>query len=366
LECGQPTTVAQQTNKTNRTKMAEQALKEMVKKMDDRQILLHIMRGYRISRCIFAANELGISDHLANGAKSVEELAKLTNCHTLNLYRLLRTLASIGVYEETEEKHFINTRLSELMRSNVPGSMKIQIKFMLDGPNFHTWADLLHSVKTGEPAIKHWAGMDAWQYFEKHRDVAEIFNKAMSEISNAAIPYLVPAYDYSPYAVIVDLGGGYGTLLSAILKTAPHSKGIVFDLEKVVQEGKNRIDPSIKDRCEFVAGDFFQSVPEGADLYIMKNIIHDWNDEKAQVILKNIRKAMKPTSKLLIMEALIASDSTYQYAKFLDLTMMLITGGKERTEKQFRELLEGCGLKLQNVYNREKRHSILECVPSTD
>jgi hypothetical protein len=330
---------------------------------DARETLFQMIAGYWESRCVYVACELGLTDYLVDGPKSVEELATLTNCDAESLYRVMRALASMGIYAETaeESRQFVNTPRSNFFRSDLPLSVRLHARLMLGEEGFLGWSNLLHTVKTGEHALKPLLGMDSWEYFDKNKERGALFNQAMSAMTNAENGVIIPAYDFTPYSVIADIGGSYGVLMSSILKVAPNSKGIVFDLERVINEAtKNITDPVLKERCQFIGGDFFKGIPEGADLYIMKHIIHDWNDEEASAILKNVAKAMKPTSKILIIDALIEPGNVPQFDKFQDLSMMVING-RERTEKEFEELLEPCGLKLNKIYNKDKI-PLIECV----
>jgi hypothetical protein len=332
-----------------------------------RQTMFQMITGYWVSRCIYVASELGISDHLVHGPKSIDELANATNSHAPSLYRLMRSLASLGIYAETGEhsKQFVNTAKSDLLRSDVPGSIRTTARMLLGDEHFYGWAHLLHAIKMGENGAKHYLGMDIWQYYEKNKERSEIFNQAMKEMSLASVASIVPAYDFAPYALIVDIGGGYGTLMSGILQSAPNSRGIVFDLERVINEAKAAVtDPILKERCQFISGDFFKNIPEGADLYVMKHIIHDWTDEECCIILRNIRNAMKPTSKVLIMDAVIEPGNTPQFEKLMDMNMLALCTGRERTEKEFAELLARSGLKLSKIYNKNKLPIIESVVDS--
>jgi len=335
---------------------------------DPHTSLMGMVNGYWVSRCLFVAAELGISDHLTGDtAKSINDLASLTQADAKSLYRVMRALAGVGIYAEIEPFHFINTPKSALLQSKVPGGVRPFVRMALGGEHFEAWGDLMHSVRTGETGVKHVYGMEIWQYFNQpqNNERSKVFNESMSALSENLGAMATAAYDFSPYSTIVDIGGGYGSLIASILKSVPNSttKGMVFDLESVVSEAKMKVsDPVLIQRCEFVAGDFFKSVVAGADLYIMKWIIHDWSDEDCKVILNNVRKAMKPDSKLLILDSVIETGNVFQPEKFMDVNMLVMTGGKERTEQEFSVLLSSVGLRLQNIYNRGKPLCIVECV----
>ncbi|MBS1530800.1 MAG: methyltransferase [Bacteroidetes bacterium] len=325
--------------------------------------MLNMITGFWTASCIYNAARLNIADLLEDGPKSVERLAKETGTHAPSLYRLLRALAGAGVFTQNEKGEFANTTLSLTLLEDVPGSMKAMAKAQL-GDHYKAWGNLKYSLKTGDIAFDHAEGMTIWEYYEKHPDDGLNFMKAMTGLTGAVIAEVVPAYDFSQFKTIVDIGGGNGAFLMAVLNAAPHARGIVFDQEYVVKETqKELIMKDFAARCNVEAGSFFNHVPAGADAYLMKLVLHDWNDMQAMTILTSCSNAMRKDSKLLIVEALIPEGNTPHPGKFMDINMMAMTGGKERTEKEFCELFAYAGLKLSRViHTHSPVFSILEVI----
>ena len=308
-----------------------------------------MITGFWTASCIYNAAKLNIADLLANGPKTTEQLAKETGTLAPYLYRLLRALASVGIFAETENGEFSNTTLSETLRDDVRGSMKAMAIAQL-GDHYRGWGNLKHSLQTGEIAFDNVEGMTLWDYYETHEEDGANFMKAMTGLTGALIADVLPAYDFTQFKTIIDVGGGNGALLMSVLSTAPGAKGVVYDIDYVVKETEKVLaDKGFAGRCSVEAGSFFDHVPAGADAYMMKLVLHDWNDEQSAVILVNCSKAMRPDSKLLIIEALIPEGNTPHPSKFMDMNMMAMTGGKERTEKEFHELFSQSGLKLSRI-----------------
>jgi hypothetical protein len=311
--------------------------------------MMQMITGFWTSCCIYNAAKLNVADLLANKPQTAEQLAEITHTDAASLYRIMRALASVGIFSENEKEEFSNTVLSESLISDVPGSMKAMAIAQL-GDHYNAWGNLLYSIKTGNIAFDKVEGMDVWKYYETHPEEGLNFMKAMTGATPAAIKNVIPAYDFSAFKTIADVGGGNGTFLMAVLNAAPKAKGIVFDEEYVVDETQKEIaTKNLSERCNIKAGSFFDFIPEGADAYLMKHILHDWNDEKSIQILNNCNKAMKAGSKLLVIEAVIPTGNTPHPGKFMDINMMAMTGGKERTEKEFSTLFEKAGLKLIRV-----------------
>lgn len=324
-----------------------------------------LITGFWTSCCIYSAAKLNIADLLADGPRTTIQLAEATSSDASSLYRVLRALASVGIFTENNQGQFANTTLSETLKSDVPGSMKAMAIAQL-GDHFKAWVNLIYSIKTGNIAFDNAEGMTVWKYYESHPEEGINFMKAMTGMSNASVMNVLPAYDFSSFKTLVDVGGGNGALLMGILGLSPESSGIVFDMAYVIEETKKSITANgFGSRCIAEAGDFFVSVPTGADAYLMKMILHDWTDEQSITILKNCSQAMKADSKLLIIECVISEGNTPHPGKFLDINMMVMTGGKERTEKEFAVLLEKGGLKLTRVvYTHSPMFSIVEAVKS--
>jgi len=325
--------------------------------------MMQKITGFWISCSIYTAAKLNIADLLAENAQTAEQLAVLTNTHSPSLYRLLRALSGEGLFSEDENGVFSLTPLGETLKDGVPGSMKAMALAQL-GDHFNAWGNLEYSVKTGSIAFDNIEGKSVWEYYESNPEDGINFMKAMSGLTGAVIKNVLPAYNFSQFKSMVDIGGGNGALMMALLNAQPEATGIVFDEEYVtVETQKLLLEKGYGERCTVQGGDFFESVPAGADLYTMKMILHDWDDDQSIKILTNIASEMKENSKLLIIEAVVPGANLPHPGKFLDLNMLAMTGGKERTEEEFSYLLYQSGLKLTRVIpTHTPMFSILEAV----
>jgi hypothetical protein len=313
-----------------------------------------MITGYWISQAIYAAAKFGIADHLKDGPKTVGELAGATSTNPDALYRLLRALASVGIFAEDESRRFSLTPLAELLRSDVAGS-KRALALMCGDEQFRAWAEIDYSVRTGKMAFDKVFGKPIFDYLGEHPDKARIFDLAM--VGDA----IVNAYDFSGIGVVADIGGGNGSQIAEILKKHIRMKGILFDLPHVIERAKERLHASgLLDRCKLISGSFFDAVPEGADAYILRHIIHDWDEEKCLTILRNCHRAMSPANKLLVIESVIPPGNDPFHGKFADLHMLLIPGGKERTENEYRTLFEQAGFELTRIVPTDTEVSIAE------
>jgi hypothetical protein len=326
--------------------------------------LTQMIFGFIPAQAIATAAKLGIADLLKDGPRSVDDLAQASGTHRRSLYRLLRALASVGVFAEDADGVFRLTPVAEFLRSDVPGSLRaFSIYF---GADFHlrVWEDLWFSVTHGQPVFNHIHKKGVFEYFEQNSEHAKIFNDAMTSFSASVSEPIVNAYDFSGVGKLADVGGGQGLLLSAILKKYPAMKGILYDAGSVVAGAKNLlVAQGVSERCELVAGDFFDSAP-AAGAYIMKHIIHDWEDEKAIGILRNCRQAMTGNGKVLVVEMVVPEGNTPSPSKFLDLEMLIFLHSYERTEKEYAELFEKAGFRLTRVVPTESPYSIVEGVPA--
>lgn len=324
------------------------------------QRLDQLITGYWISQAIYAAAKFGIADHLKDGPQSVAQLAESTSTNPDTLYRLLRALASVGIFAEGESRHFSLTALAEPLRSDVAGS-KRALALMSGDEQFRAWAEIDYSVRTGNMAWEKVFGKPVFDYLAEHPDKARIFDAAMVGIHGRESNAVLDAYDFSEIGVVADIGGGNGSQMTEILKRHTKMKGILFDLPHVIERATERIQASgLQDRCELVSGSFFDAVPEGAGAYILRHIIHDWDDEKCLTILRNCHRAMSPVSKLLVIESVIPPGNEPFHGKFLDLVMLLIPGGKERTEDEYRTLLMRAGFDLTQIVPTGTEISIVE------
>jgi len=325
--------------------------------------MLQMITGFWVSRAIYVAAKLGLADLVKDGPKTVDELARLTGTHAPSLYRVLRALVGMGVFAGAEQRRFAQTPLSETLRSDTPGSLRSMAMVELGQEHFPAWGNLMHSVKTGEIAFDNLFEQNAWEYYARNPEDARNFNDAMkglTEMINAAV---LEAHDFSGVDKMVDVAGGTGGLIGAILGAHPRLRGVLFDLPQVIAEAGPLLEAAgVRDRCETAAGDFFESVPEGGDVYVMKWIIHDWDDEKATAILKNIHRAMKEKGELLLIEMVVPEGDQPDLSKFTDLNMMVMTGGRERTEAEFNSLLAASGFELTRVIRTASPFCVIEAV----
>ena len=319
-------------------------------------LLTQIMLGSLASQALYVAAKLGVADHLVDGPKHVDELAKATETDAPSLYRVLRALASLGIFTEQGDRVFAMTQAAEPLRSNVPHSLRDVAIFWGEDWHWEVWGKILHSVRTGKSAWAQMHGDDVFEYFERNPEAGAIFNRAMSSFSGLATNAVVEAYDFTGVETLIDIAGGHGRLLSGVLEAYPSMRGVLFDLPHVL-EGASRVG-----RCEYVSGDFFVSVPSGGDAYIMKHIIHDWDDERAVKILRNIKNAMKPNARVLLVEAVIANGNNQDFGKLLDLEMLVSPGGKERTAAEYEELFSRAGLRLTRIVPTKSPYSVIEAV----
>ena len=325
--------------------------------------MLQIISGFWISRAVYAIAKLGIPDLLKSGPKTTEELASATKMHAPSLFRVLRALVSVGILH-SDGGRFVQTPLSETLVTDSPGSLRWFAVSELGQEHYPAWGNLMHSVKTGEIAFDNFFGVDVWNYFQQNPDDAAIFNNSMSNMTAATNEAITSRYDFSGFDTIVDVGGGHGGLITEILKANPKLKGVLFDAEEVIGGARQKLEAAgVADRCETIPGDFFRSVPGGGDAYILKWIIHDWNDEKAITILSNVRKQMPQNGRLIVIDCVVPETDEPDFSKFIDLNMLVMTGGKERTAKEFDELLSAAGFKLQRVIPTDLPTSIVEAQP---
>jgi hypothetical protein len=282
--------------------------------------------GHRLTQLVYVAAKLGIADHLRDGPRTVDELARLTGAHADSLYRVLRTLSGLGVFVETGGKQFRINPAGALLRSGVPDSSRVGAIIMGEDDAWRSWGALFHSVKTGEAAFDHVYGKNVFEWYKEHPAEARLFDDLQAELTRARAGFMASGYDFPSAGTIVDVGGGAGALLSAILRQYPAARGVLFDLDHVIEAAKAALDPAIASRCRFMSGDFFKSVPGGGDVYVLKYIIHDWSDDRSRQILASCRNAMAGKGRLLLVEDLICEANKPCRAKIGDITMMVRTG----------------------------------------
>lgn len=340
---------------------------QVAKGMPPQVKILQMMNAYRLSQSISVAAKLGIADLLADGPKSSEELAQATGTHAQSLYRVLRALASFGIFAEDETGLFGLTPRAAMLQTNVPGSIRAYASVIGDEWHWRMWGGVVHSVKTGEPAFDHLFGMEFQDYYNQNPEVAKNFDAAMVSALGMTDAAIIGNYDFSSFGKVVDVGtgGGDGNLIASILKKNPTMQGVFFDTPTRIEKVRGVIEAAgIGDRCELVAGDVFESFPSG-DAYIIKNLIHDYDDERAVKILKNCRDAIAENGKILVVEMIIPPANEPSLGKILDVEALIMTSGAtERTEAQYRELLDAAGFKLTKVISSRSPMSIIEAVPT--
>jgi len=319
-----------------------------------------LLTGYWNTQAVYVAAKLGIADLLVRGSRSVEDLAQATKTHAPSLYRLLRGLASLGIFADDGTGKFQLTPLAECLRSDVPGSQRA-LAIMCGEEHYHSWGELLYSVQTGKTAIDKLYGVPVFEFLSKHPEQAKVFDAAMVGIHGRETSAMTDAYDFSGIGVLADIGGGNGSLLTTVLKKHPVMRGLLYDLPGVTERARvNLQSAGLADRCQVVGGSFFESVPSGADAYLMRHIIHDWDDEKSTQILRNVHRAMTKDGRLLVVEGVIEPGNVPSFGKLLDLTMLTIPGGKERTEEEYRRLYEAGGFRLTRIVPTGADVSVIE------
>ncbi|MBW3596802.1 MAG: methyltransferase [Planctomycetes bacterium] len=328
-----------------------------------RDVLSRLISGYQPSQAIYVAAKLEIADLVKDGPRSVDDLAAATGAHAASLYRLLRALAGMGIFAEDDERRFSLTPPAELLCRDHPES-QYAFAVMMGEEHYHVWGDLFFTVETGQTAFDRIYGMPIFEFLSENPEKGRIFDAAMTGIHGRETQPLLDAYDFPDAAVIADVGGGNGSVLIALLKHYPRARGVLFDLPPVIERSRRNIAAEgMEDRCELAEGSFFDSVPPGADVYLLRHIIHDWDDEKSSLILRNVRRAIQPESRALVLETILPPGNESSPVKFLDLTMMLIPGGKERTEEEYRQLLDCADLHLTRIVPTAGSISVIEAKP---
>lgn len=321
--------------------------------------------AFQLSQLIHVAAQLNIGDLLAFEPRTVEELARATGTHEPSLRRVLRALAAVGVVSEAADGRLSLTATGLPLRTDVPGSLRDTLRFVVGPWLWRSWGELLETVKTGEPAFDRLWGMSNFDYWRENPEVGELHDHFFTAMAALTAPQIARAYDFGRFGTVVDVGGSEGALLAAVLDAHPKTRGVLFDLPHVVATAPELLSASgVAARCEIVAGDFFSFVPEGGDAYVLKSVLHDWGDEQCTLILQRCREAMPPGGKLLVVEQVFparieAEPSTLQTAR-LDVAMLLQTqGGRERTQSEFEQLLGMVGLDLEGAVPTASPFSIL-------
>jgi hypothetical protein len=325
--------------------------------------LLRLVNGYQLSQAIHVAATLNLADHIGSSTRSSDELASLTRAHPQSLYRLLRALAAAGVLHEGDDRTFSLTDMGECLRSESVTPVGGWAAF-IGRPNvWQAWGHLLHSVRTGENAYQDLHGQSVWQFRADHPEENAIFDRAMTSNSRAAIDEAIAAYDFGQFGHVADIGGGQGRLIAGILLTHPNLRGTLFDQPHVVAKAGDVLAAGgVADRCNVVAGNFFDAVPEGADAYIMRAVIHDWDDEKSLAILRTCRRAMRHGARLLLLERVVEPPNKGLITKLSDLNMLIAPGGQERSYDEYAALCQQTSFEPRGVVRAGAQFQIIEAV----
>jgi hypothetical protein len=325
--------------------------------------LTQMVFGAGLSRAISTIAELGVADQIEPGSpQPIESLARVTGAHERSLYRILRFLASHGIFQEKDNRHFDHTPLSHCLRSDAEGSFRSAAQIAHRISSY--WDGLHHSAITGESGFTKVFAQPLFDYLGTHPDVAPIFDAAMVAIHGHETPAMLDAYDFSAVRVLADIGGGNGSLIAATLQRYPKLKGLLFELDHVIRRTRESLKAyGVEDRCSLIEGNFFESLPSGADTYLFRHIIHDWSDEQSIQILSNCRKVIPNNGRLLIVEAVVPTGNESSLAKVFDMVMLVLPGGIERTEEEYKVLLEQAGFQLSSVTPTTSVVSIVEGKP---
>jgi hypothetical protein len=326
--------------------------------------MLQLLNGAHVAGAVSCLTQLGIPDLVEAGPKSAEELATEIGAQPQALYRLMRATACVGVLSEGPDGKFSETPMSAVLRKSANPSLRALA--IMGGREWHSrgWSHLEYCMRTGKQALDRIYGIPIFEFFKQHPDEAQIFDETMTELSTIDGPAVADAYTFSGIRSIVDVGGGHGALLATILAQNPEMRGTLYDAPHVVEGAKNGPLRHLSERCTFESGDMFYSMPAATDAFIMKHIIHDWPDDLCLKILKACRKNVNAGGKLLVVDNVIQPGNDFSPGKFLDLQMLIFPGGRERTEKEFRELLAAAGWQLSRVIPTAVAESIVEGIPA--
>ncbi|WP_426752014.1 methyltransferase [Myxococcus sp. Y35] len=326
--------------------------------------MTQMVYGFWVSRCLQTMAELEIADTIGDTPKTVEELAEASGTHAPSLRRLLRLLSGLGILVKDEAtQRWGLTELGEMLRKDNPGSVYGSLRAHGHILSWQAWGDLANALKTGQPSIEKFMGDSFFNYMSKNPGIATIFNDSMAAYQTMNAPAVVNAYDFSTTRSICDVGGGTGMLLARILQANPGARGAIFEMPHVAPQARQQLtEQGLAGRCEVLEGDFFARIPEGYDAYILSQILHDWDDERSLRILQCIRAAMRPDSRLLIVETVLPGDNVPHFGNLYDMAMLVVVGGRERTGTEYAELLAKAGLKLSNIFPTTMPPSVVEAM----
>ena len=326
------------------------------------ETMMQLITGYWISQAVGVAAHLGIADELAAGPRTSDELGEAVGADPHSVYRLMRLLTSIDVFRQEGDDRFALNPLGETLLTEGAGSVRNFAITETAPGHWLPWGRLFDSVRSGKPMARDTLGMELFDWYAQNPEEAGFFTAAMGNLSALAAAELVRVYDFSKAQKVIDVGGAHGILLEAVLLTNTAARGVLYDLPHVIATAGPSIDPQITDRCELVSGDFFVSVPAGADVHLLKQIIHDWDEERAALVLANCHRALAPGGKLLLVEMVVPADNRRDFAQAMDLNMLAILGGRERTEAEYRTLLEASGFRLEKVITTQSPFSVIEAL----
>ena len=327
--------------------------------------VIQMATAYWVSRAVYVAARLGIADHLRDGPRDAEQLAVATGTHAPTLRRVLRALASVGLFRTDEQGRFALTPLGAALQSDAPGAARSTVIALAGDWMWPAWGEILHCLRTGETGVEKAHGLAAFDLLARDPEEASHFNAAMIGFHGAEPPAVAEAYDFAGIGTLVDVGGGSGNLLITVLKANPALRGMLYDLPHVAAEAEQNVAAAgLADRCRVVRGSFFEAVPQGGDAYVLSHIIHDWSEDECLRILANCRRAMGDRGRLLIVESVLRPGDEPDPGKLLDLVMLVAPGGQERSEEEYRALLDKGGFRLSRVVPTRSSVSIVEAVPS--
>jgi len=325
--------------------------------------LFEMATAYWLSQAIYVAAKLGIADLLKDGPQSCVALANSTGSDVASLFRLMRALSSVGIFSQLGRDRFALSRLAESLQAEVHGSLRAMV-ITIGEIHYQACGNLLHSVQTGSPAFNNVFGASLFDYLRQNVDAADAFDQGMANVSSMLAYAVLMAYDFAGISSIIDIGGGQGKLLEKILQFNPDIRGTVFDTASTIERATQQLgDNAWRRRCSYVTGDFFTSVPQGADTYLLSGVIHDWDDKRALTILRNCRKAMTENSKLLLVDMIVPDAASASFSKLLDLNMLVMNGGRERTKAEFCALLKAADYKLTRIIPTMAPQSVIEAMP---
>ena len=332
--------------------------------MEQRRRLIELVQGYRITQVLHAAVKLGIAEVLSDGPRSSRDLALAVGANEPYLARLMRPLVSLGVVQQDSDGRYALTAEGTLLDGRTAGSLRAAILFDA-GVLYQLWGDLVESIRTGENVYQRRYGVDAWTYRQRNSEWGQLFDSAMQELSAARVGAVVNAYDFSGLRTIVDVGGGSGALLAGILKIYPSAQGVLFDQAEVVAKASPILAAAgVAERCAVAAGNFLEAVPPGGDAYVLSVVIHDWDDDPANAILNNCRRAMAPSSRLLLIERVLPNEPGADVWPYLhDVNMLHNLNGRERSEHEYRALLARSNLRLTRVVSTHSPFAVIEASP---